>query len=183
MRLYLARHAEAEAGEQMDPTRALTDLGKRQAKMMGKWLKRQTEGPDIVVESNMRRSIQTAKRLAKRLDVDRVRTSAIDPDGDPEKAYRTLKSIARDHGAKSVIAVSHGPLVQGLHGYLVGTDPAKLNYAHGSISHFDDQGKLHWLVSPNTVARDEDEAENVTRDAVAVAEASLKVLEALELFG
>jgi phosphohistidine phosphatase SixA len=167
----------------MDPTRKLTDLGKRQAKMMGKWLKRQVDGPDLIVESNMRRSIQTAKRFAKRLDVDRVRSSAIDPDGDPEKAYRTLKSIAKDHDAKSVIAVSHGPLVQGLHGYLVGTDPAKIDYAHASISHFGDDKKLHWLVSPNTVARDEDEAKNVTRGALSVAEASLKVLEALELFG
>ena len=38
------------------------------------------------------------------------------------------------------------------------------------------RGVLHWMVSPNTVARDEDEMENVTSDITRVVEAAIQVV-------
>lgn len=267
MKLYLMRHAEAEDGPQLDPTRKLTSIGKRQAKMMARWLNRQTEKPDLVIESNMRRSHQTARRVAERIDCEIVRTFAIDPDSTPEAALDAMIQIGK--GSKSVIAVSHGPLVEEILAYITGGAPANFHFAHAAVAHFelngtkaieakgeyyydeieqkrwviggtgcelcednadlgwidmDDvfdgvfgdvdeapahpncdcsvefktrririyasertppkgtqlresavsrpAGLLHWLVTPNTVARDEDELENVTEDAFKVAESA-----------
>ena len=172
------RHCEAEDGEQLDPTRKLTSLGKDQAKMMGKWLARQLEQPDIVIESNMKRSRQTAKRIAKQLGVDRVQAQngAIDPDSTPERAIDEMIRVGKAAGAKSVIAVSHGPLVEEIMAHLVGGEASQFHFAHGSVAHWDDKMRLHWLVSPNTVARDEDERDAVTNDSMI--EAALAVIEA-----
>lgn len=173
MKLYLMRHAEAEDGERLDPTRGLTDTGKRQAKMMGQWLNRQADRPELVVESNMRRSIQTAKRVAKRLDVYRLRTYAIDPDGEPRKALKTLKRLTEDNVVTSVLAVTHGPLVEQISAYLTGSDPDQIKFAHGAIAYFGDDGRVRWFVTPEIVARDAGEADEVTADALGVAEAAL----------
>jgi phosphohistidine phosphatase len=175
MKLYLMRHAEAEDGEQLDPTRELTDTGKAQAKLMGKWLHRQADPPELIIESNMRRSIQTAKRVGKRLDVNRLRAGALDPDGEPRKAIRTIRRLAQEHSAASVLAVTHSPLVQAIQQHLTGVDPEKMYWKHGAISYFDDDGMFHWMVTPETAARDEDEAEKITVDALEVAEASLAI--------
>lgn len=183
-RMYVMRHAEAEIGPQMDPTRGLTDLGKRQAKMMGKWLARQTEKPDLVIASNMRRSHQTAKRVAKELDCPLVRSFVIDPDGDAKTALTGMQDIAKANGSSSsVIAVSHGPLVEMIAAEITEGAVPRFHFPHAAVMHFTllRKGQFHWLVTPNTVARDEDEMENVTRDAHAVVEAALKV--AAECFG
>jgi phosphohistidine phosphatase SixA len=185
MKLFIMRHAEAESGMQMDPTRKLTDTGKRQAKMMSKWLARQDiEKPDIVVHSSFQRAISTAKRVAKHLDVPMVQAynGTLDPDGHPEKTWTDLKKIARDNQAKSLIAVTHGPLVEKLLAYLTGAPlPQQFHYAHAAIAHLETtngaRGILHWLVTPNVVARDEDELQNVTHDAHATIEAALSIAE------
>jgi phosphohistidine phosphatase len=254
MRVFLQRHAEAEWGEQMDPTRKLTDTGKRQAKMMGKWLSRQSDAPTLVLQSNFHRSQSTAKRMAKKLDAPIVTTGRLDPEVSPEVAWREIKKLAAQNKAQSVLAITHGPLVEKLLAMLIGAPSiAQLHFAHGAIAHFDtvapmqeakgeytyeeqemkrwvlgsggasgencetceenaDAGwididdapahpncdctveqktrrtrvyesglreavmedgpfaYLHWLVTPNTVARDEDEMDAVTEAALAVAD-------------
>lgn len=182
MKLYVMRHAEAEYGLQMDPTRHLTDTGKRQAKMMGRWLKRQTEKPEIVVESNFQRSRSTAKRVAAQLEVPLIRSGFLDPENAPENTWSELKRLATANKVTSLIAVSHGPLVEKLLAHLTGSPlPQQFHFAHGAVAHFDttsgNRGILHWIVTPNTVARDEDELDLVTNDvaeaAILIAEASL----------
>ncbi len=185
------RHCDAESGEQLDPTRELTDLGKRQAKMMGKWLSRQTEKPELVIESNFKRSQQTAKRVAKQLDVPIIRAGqgAIDPDGTPEKAWEEIKRIGKEQNAKYVVAITHGPLTGSLLAYLTGsTLPQQFHFAHGAVAHFTTtsgkRGVMHWLVTPNTVSRDEDELENVTAGALGAIKAALRIADAcLDLTG
>jgi hypothetical protein len=47
-----------------------------------------------------------------------------------------------------------------------GANPAQIHFAHAAVAHIDPEtDKLHWIVTPNTVARDEDEADVVTSDA------------------
>jgi phosphohistidine phosphatase len=177
MKLYLMRHAEAESGEQLDPTRKLTDLGKTQAKMMGKWLARQTERPEIVIESNMKRSRQTAKRVAKQLDVDRVPAlaGALDPDSTPERAIDEMIRVGQEGGYAAVIAVSHGPLVEEALAQICGGEASQFHFAHGSVAHWDEKMRLHWLVTPNTVARDEDA---IVEAALGVVVEALNIAEA-----
>jgi phosphohistidine phosphatase len=181
------RHAEAEWGAQMDPTRHLTDTGRAQAKMMGKWLSRQTEKPEMVVESNFQRSRSTAKRVAKQLDAPLIRSGFLDPENAPENTWSELKRLATANKVTSLIAVSHGPLVEKLLCYLTGAPLIQqFHFAHAAVAHFDTtsgaRGVLHWIVTPNVVARDEDELDLVTHDiaeaAIAVAEAALEMVQA-----
>ena len=182
MKLYLQRHAAAESGMQMDPTRKLTDTGKRQAKMMGKWLARQnTPQPEILLQSNFQRSKSTAKRMGKQLDLEPITCGWLDPENDPELVWPRIKALAKEHGAQSVLAISHGPLVEKLFSYLTsGHAPQYFTFAHGAIAHFDTtegaRGKLCWLVTPNTVARDEDEMDLVTSDAQKAVEAAVQAV-------
>ena len=184
MKLYLARHGEAEWGEQMDPTRELTPTGKRQAKMMAKWLARQDIGPAIVLQSNFKRSQDTAKRFAKRLDVEPQTTYKLDPDGSPESAWREIRKRVADAKVDTVVAVTHGPLVENLLAMLINCPSAgKLHFEHAAIAMFDTVVQVaapkpetqtsaffKWLVTPNTVARDEDEMDAITEAALAIAD-------------
>jgi len=188
MKLYIMRHAEAESGAQLDPTRKLTSLGKDQVHMMGKWFKRQVEKPEIVIQSNFKRSQQTAKRVAEILDCPIITSGAIDPDGTPEAAWLEIKLIGEQQKADYVLAVSHGPLVELLLAHLTGSPLYRqFHFAHAAIAHFEatkgNRGILHWLVTPNVVARDEDELDLVTSDAHATIEAALRVAEEALLLG
>ena len=137
MKLYIMRHGEAEWGMQMDPTRELTETGKRQAKMMGKWLSRQDEHPQVVIESNFKRSIQTAKRVADKLDVRRIRSGFLDPENSPENAWSEIKRLAQAQEAERVLIVSHGPLVEKLFCMLIAAPlPNQIHFAHAAIAHF-----------------------------------------------
>jgi phosphohistidine phosphatase len=141
LKLYLMRHAEAEDGDQLDPTRPLTDTGKAQAKMMGRWLKHQTSGPTLVMESNMRRSIQTAQRVSEKLDAARTRSYKLDPDSTPEEALAEMQRQGRRLKAENVIAVSHGPLVGNIIGLLTGANSEQTHFAHAAIAHFETNGR------------------------------------------
>jgi phosphohistidine phosphatase len=189
MKFYLMRHAQADWGEQMDPTRELTPTGKKQAKMMAKWLARQDIGDAIVLQSNFKRSQDTAKRIGKRLDVEPQTTYKLDPDGSPESAWREIRKRAADAGVQTVVAVSHGPLVENLFAMLINCpSAAKLHFDHAAIAHFDTVRQVtaekpetqtsaffHWMVTPNTVARDEDEQDIVTEAALLIAEQALEL--------
>ena len=188
MKLYLARHAEAESGAQMDPTRDLTDIGKKQAKMMGKWLARQApeHKPGILVQSNFHRARATAKRMGKQLDLEPMDCpmGALDPETDPEQCWNALKKLASDNGVDSVLAVTHGPLVERMLAYLTGSPlPQQFRFAHSAIAHFvtttGKRGVMHWLVTPNVVARDDDEQDLVTPDVTRTVEAALDLVEAV----
>ena len=186
MKLYIMRHGEAEWGMQLDPTRELTETGKRQAKMMGKWLSRQDEHPQVVIESNFKRSIQTAKRVADKLDVRRIRSGFLDPENSPENAWSEIKRLAQAQEAERVLIVSHGPLVEKLFCMLIAAPlPNQIWFNHAAIAHFHctggARGVLHWMVAPNTVARDEDEMNDVVSESKAVTEASLALAEACVL--
>ena len=182
MKLYIMRHAQAEAGAQMNPTRRLTAIGKDQAHLMGRWFKRQSEKPEIVIQSSFKRSQQTAKRVAEELDCPIITSPGIDPDGNPESAWITIKTIGAEQKAEYVLAVSHGPLVELLLAHLTGSPLARqFHFAHAAIAHFattsGNRGIMHWMVTPNVVARDEDELDLVTSDLHGVIEASLRVAE------
>lgn len=181
MKLLVMRHAEAESGMQMDPTRHLTDTGKRQAKMMGKWLARQDEKPKLLLESNFHRARSTAKRVGKQLDLEPQTCWFLDPENEPEVAWKAIKDKAKDAGVDCVLAVTHGPLVEKMLAYLTGSQyPRQFHFAHAAIAMFETttgaRGILHWLVTPNTVARDEGKDDNVIDDVTRAVEAAVQVV-------
>lgn len=136
MKIYIMRHAQPFDGEQMDPTRELTDTGKKQAKMMGRWLKKQLPPHDMLLQSNMKRSQQTAKRVGKKLDLDPVTTSALDPDAKPEDALAEIQRLGA--GKKSVVVISHSPLVQKLVAHMTGmASAAPVHLPHAAVAHLE----------------------------------------------
>lgn len=123
----------------MDPTRPLTDTGKDQSRMMGKWLKKQLPPHDLLLQSNFKRSQSTAKRIGKKLDLDPVTVGSLDPDGTPEQAWEDIKRLGA--GKESVIVVTHAPLVQKLTAYLTGSDtPASIHFPHAAVAHMEPVG-------------------------------------------
>jgi phosphohistidine phosphatase SixA len=138
MIVSLMRHAQAEFGDPMDPTRKLTDTGKAQARMMGKWLARQADVPTLILQSNMKRSQSTAKRINWKLDVPVLTTYGLDPDISPELAWRIIRKLAFENHSKAVLVITHGPLIERLFCYLIGCpSTSMIHFAFGSIAHFD----------------------------------------------
>lgn len=159
MKVFVQRHAEAEWGEQMDPTRELTPTGKRQAKMMAKWLARQADAPTLVLQSNFKRSQDTAKRMAKKLEAPVITTGRLDPEVSPEIAWREIKKIAAQKKVSAVLAITHGPLVEKLLAMLVGAPSiSRFHFAHAAIAHFDtvapiQEAKGHYTYDEQEVKR------------------------------
>lgn len=138
MTVFIMRHCQAEIGPQMDPTRKLTPTGKRQAKMMGRWLSRQGDSPTLILQSNMKRSQSTAKRVADKIDAPVITTGALDPEVSPELAWRIIRKLAFENHSAAVLAVTHGPLVERLLCYLIGCpSTAQIHFAHGGVARFD----------------------------------------------
>jgi len=120
----------------MDPTRPLTDTGKDQSRMMAKWLKKQLPPHDLLLQSNMKRSQQTAKHIGKKLDLNPVTTSALDPDAKPEDALAEIQRLGA--GKKSVVVVSHSPLVQHLVAHMTGMPSSSpIHFPHAAVAHLE----------------------------------------------
>ncbi len=71
--IFLIRHAKSSWANPMqsDFDRPLNERGESDAPMMGKRLKEKNIKPDIIIASAAKRTRQTAKRIAKALDVDK----------------------------------------------------------------------------------------------------------------
>jgi len=70
MRVFLARHAEAESGHDIpDHTRALTSAGVRASRGLGAWLAAREFPPQVVRCSSATRALQTARHIARTLSI------------------------------------------------------------------------------------------------------------------
>ena len=164
MKLFILRHAESESGEREDPTRALTSAGEAQARTMAGFLRRELGRADIVLTSYFKRAADTAAPVAEALGAPVVNLWQLHPDADADEA---LAAINR-HGHGDTIVVSHHPLVNELLKKLTGAATDDISFHHAHLAHVHG-GKLHWLVSPHLVERDQE----VTEAAIAVADALL----------
>ena len=163
LKLYLQRHAEAEAGERMDPTRALTEQGREQVKLMGEFLVRQIGRVDLVVSSNFKRAFDTARGMADLLGCEIVETSpALDPDGKPAMAWSDVEILTGAYCPETadahVLVVSHHPLIGELAQYLCGVKTSDEKFHHAAVMHIHGNGPgsvMEYFVPPKVVERDE----------------------------
>ena len=74
MKLYFIRHGQSyvnlEDWVDGNQDKGLTELGKKQAKAMAKWMKRELPAFDTLYASNMTRARETAQTLASAYDYD-----------------------------------------------------------------------------------------------------------------
>jgi phosphohistidine phosphatase SixA len=110
--------------------------------MMGRWLKDQTSGHTLVMESNMRRSRDTAEHVTNALDAAHMRSGKLDPDATPEEALAEIQRWGKRLKADHVIAVSHGPLVGSIIGLLTGANGEQTHFAPGAIAHIETTGRV-----------------------------------------
>ncbi|MFG6666781.1 phosphohistidine phosphatase SixA [Halomonas sp. HNIBRBA4712] len=131
-RLLIMRHGEAGPGRD-DPARTLTTRGEREAARMAAWLgTRVNPGTVRLYASPYRRAQQTAAPVSKALGVPVETLSLITPDDDPRAVSDWLS--AQPEG-KTIMLVSHMPLVGALCGYLVeGSEMRGPRFATGAVA-------------------------------------------------
>lgn len=202
MKFYLARHCEAEDGPQLQTDRGLTSLGEAQIPVMAHFLASQTDKIGAVLcSSDLKRGIDTGEALAKKLDVDVVQTPWVDPpnnegtvaQSDIDRAWKVIQKTAKSlNDGQELLVVSHGPLINALAAWLIGSDQGdKFHFSHGTITHWDTgqpdpatgypyQGRgdgviayLHWMMTPKGMLR------AMERDESAVIEEALRIAEAM----
>jgi phosphohistidine phosphatase len=108
MNLYLLRHAEAEEEAASDGKRQLTERGRQQARVVGRFCARHDLYPDKILTSPLTRAEQTAKILADELKIaDRVQVCSFATAGMTiEAALDGLKPFTE---YSSVLLVGHEP--------------------------------------------------------------------------
>lgn len=121
-RLYLMRHAEAEALAGDDTKRPLTPHGSRQAQTMGRWLSANGHLIDMVCRSPYLRARQTSEEVCRCLGpVSRLEFVGLVPSGNPEDVLQQWEQTRLPGGGLPAAAlwVTHQPLVGKLCNYFV----------------------------------------------------------------
>ena len=148
-RVYLMRHADADPGEQMDATRGITKLGKKQAKAQAKFLDLIGVQLDLIITTKFTRAQETAEYFDDK--IPRKTTPALEPDGTPEAAWVAINKLSLDDKGdsyKHVLVIGHGPLI---HQILAAASydfaPGEKVFSHGSMVKFGSDGTFHWFMT------------------------------------
>ncbi len=153
MRLYIARHGEAEPQAATDAERALSARGVSQVRALWTTLHASQREPARIVSSPLRRAQETAWIVAgiwqDSPPVDEQ------PLLSPETAVEhTLDWLAREPDLDGWVLVSHMPLVALLTGRLVEGTGVRYPFAVGSVACLELEvpcmagARLLWLESP-----------------------------------
>ena len=109
MRLFLLRHAEAEAYAASDDARRLTPLGMEQARTVGQFCLRTSIEPELILFSPFLRTEQTARAFAEAWPPDSrtLQSAPFAASGmEPEAALQELRAYER---FSRVMLVGHQP--------------------------------------------------------------------------
>lgn len=122
--LLVLRHGKSawHTDAPTDFERPLAPRGKRDAPKMGRWLEAQGLRPDHVVSSPARRARQTARRVAKALDMDRE--GILYDDRIYESGLYDLLAVLAEcpEESRRVLLVGHNPGLETLVEHLGGSD-------------------------------------------------------------
>lgn len=116
MKILIMRHGEAEHYADTDAERALTEKGKRDSVNTAQLCVDNGYGHlDMVLVSPYLRAQQTWQAIASHFDTKQVKVcDDITPYGDPRRVSDYIAAVAEVEKPKSILMVSHLPLV----GYL-----------------------------------------------------------------
>lgn len=159
----------------MDATRGLTEAGKQQAAQMAAWLKQDIGTVDIVISSPFARAMGTAVVMADALGSYVASTKMLEPDVEPEECWAEIERLAQQ--SEHVLIVGHDPAINKLLAWLI--SGGAIRFDHGAIAHVKVKtmnrqtheqvvAKLHWLVDPKLVGKEQEQQE-VVEAALALA--------------
>ncbi len=147
MDMILWRHADAEDSTP-DEGRVLTAKGRRQARVMAKWLREHVKGKTSVVSSTALRAQQTAQALVNEFDI-----SAQIAVGASSRAV--LELAGWPNGEGTIILVGHQPTLGQVASLLLTGKEADGQIKKGAIWWFRTRGEgmeqetlLHAVISP-----------------------------------
>lgn len=163
MKLYIIRHAIADpiGPEGDDSQRPLTVKGRTRMYRIAQGLKELGESIDLILTSPYLRANQTARILAKKLDLGKeaiVPTDALSPSG---QAADLIQEINEKHsGAQSIALVGHEPHLSSLIALLLSGDPGlSITMKKGGVCHLSVEAlqagrcaTLEWLLTPAQLA-------------------------------
>jgi len=155
MTLYLTRHCDA-VHPMEDPARPLSEQGRDQARRLAAFLPRAlrgTDGIDEVLHSGVLRARQTAEILAETAHPARGarQLDGLTPGDSADAAADLLR-----HEDRSLLVVTHLPLVASLAGLLLGgsSGGAPALFRTGTMAALQgggDHWALAWLVHPGVL--------------------------------
>ncbi len=123
VKLYVARHEEAEPGHSMpDRQRSLTGFGRRRARATGRLLVERPEVIDTVWTSPLVRAVQTAEIFADALGIDE-RVSALETIAEPPTIDTLVDLVvASEASIQGLLMVGHQPTLGIFVGQLLGRE-------------------------------------------------------------
>jgi len=132
MQLLLLRHAEAEPHAASDEARILTDKGRRQAAIIGRFCAGHDVLPEIILSSPLVRARETAKFVARELGLSKlVRIEEFLASGmTPDSA---LSGLDKYSGKSSVLLVGHEPDFSNLAGVLIAGQPGSVHFRKATL--------------------------------------------------
>jgi len=158
LKLHLLRHADAgdpAAWTRSDAERPLSNKGRRQAELLGRFLASGGFRTDAVVTSPKARAAETAELVAAELVTPVLVDDRLAVDFGPEE----LSAILADAGDPiRPVLVGHDPDLSALASWLTGTE---ITMKKGAMLRIDlvgppgpGQGQLRWLLPPDLLAVD-----------------------------
>jgi len=154
MRLYLVQHGEARREEE-DPSRPLTDEGRREVEAVAKFLAKLGVKIDRILHSGRLRALQTAEILGSHLRPSKgvEAAEALEPLADPRIWADKLSSIDED-----LMLVGHLPHLRKLSSLLLTGNPDLeiIKFRYGCVLCLEREDKswsIIWLIRPDILPR------------------------------
>jgi phosphohistidine phosphatase len=158
MNLYLLRHADAvslgEQGIKTDEERPLTERGVLQAEQLAEGLTRLGAAVDKVLTSPLRRALQTAEVLCRKLKRPGLEPTTCNQLSPGQSTKKLAKLLLRSD-AENMILVGHEPDLSRHTAWLMGSKEARLEFSKGAMAHVScdaiphkGAGTLLWLITP-----------------------------------
>ena len=156
MELYLLRHgiAESRAISGRDADRRLTAGGAAELRLMLKRALGTGAQPEVILSSPYRRTLQTAEIASSVFSYagEIVPASALMPESHPSAVWTEIGCFPE---AKSILLVTHEPLVSELLSWLLGTSRVGAGFPPAGIARVDLEGpppgRLKYMLTPGGI--------------------------------
>ena len=155
MQIFVMRHGEASFFADTDAERTLSEQGRLEAELMGKWMNKMTIAPDWLWVSPYVRAEQTSQAVLAMLaekPAEIITQAMITPSGSAEQVRDLLDGELAVRSIDQLLIVSHMPLVSYLVAELTQQEHAPIFQTAGvaEINYNVDtmKGELVRIVSP-----------------------------------
>ncbi len=131
MNLYILRHADADTEAATDAARPLSEKGEEQARKVAQFCRAHGIQPGVIFASPLVRAQQTAKPMAKELNVEITTARWLACGASPEEIFTGLAAL---ENVSAVMLVGHEPDLGNLIAHLVGAVSGSIHVRKASLT-------------------------------------------------